>query len=255
MDADEFLQKYSVAEFMQELKKSVHIIDFHIRKLWDNSKEFNDALKKSLVVQSLLPLIEKIEDRVLQREMIKFVSDRLRVSEESVSDELGKLKRKHLKIQERRKNNEPSASSLKTLSPLPSIEEEILLIVLQSKSYLTKISQLIEAGIEFENHDVAECINILQQNSNIDAAQLLQTLSPAQAQWLRERMLRQMKSSATLDQVFNSLLERWVNRYNERKLKLLSEKAAFSLNQGLQSAELNQFQKLLSTVKGFQKSI
>jgi len=127
-DPDSFLRKRGRDAFGSLLKKAVSVVDFFVMQSGDDSYPKGDI---ALVAHDALGAISKIPSSVLQGYYVKLLSERLKINELFIREELRKIRKKP---QRENKHMENPGVQLK---PRPMDEIYLLQLILQfpEKSY------------------------------------------------------------------------------------------------------------------------
>jgi len=90
-DPDGYIRKFGAEEFSGLIKKSKNIFDYKFDRL---SRRFNAATThgKAGIAAQMLPTIARIGNAVSRSELIKKLAEKLSVDEQSIREELGKVK-------------------------------------------------------------------------------------------------------------------------------------------------------------------
>jgi len=256
MDADEFLTQFKEAAFQKLLKQAVNMIEFKFQSLWKKNQDSPEIVRKSIVSQEILPLLLKMENQVLRREMLRILSSKLNVNEESLSEELRKLKNKTRNAQKRRdsfkksKEDPSDSQSPKTKTIFLGLEEELFCLALRNPHFLKRLEPIAKDGEFFQDQNLKVCYRTLIAEKPITLEALLTRLEERQASWLRTILLKQLNYNQTEETIFESLLTRFETKIKEHKFKLVSKKAAESINEGIFNEDVTQFQKMAPSLKG-----
>lgn len=196
-DSDEFLLTHSKDEFLNMIKRRISFVEFKLDVLSAQNQDAPVFVKKAMLIQAVLPLIAKVENEVLKREMLKLVSHRLKVSEESLYNEFKKVKpaaaRKSYSAPEKGPRSErPAVPGEKPLilggqkknRTLLGAEEELLCLALLNADVRARIiSVLQESGPVLDEH-LREALSILSKHPGAAHHQILDAAPDAYRKWL-----------------------------------------------------------------------
>jgi DNA primase len=262
-DADEYLRSHTPDDFEGQIARKMSAVGFRLESLLSRISQ-PPEIKKAMVIENLLPLLFKIGNEVAKSEMLKLISERLKVSLESLTAEWNKAKMKSLN--QRKSKPQVQTESDRGLKNAQgdfkktflTAEEELLCAALLRPEFREKLYKAAEEDKNiFSDPSLLECLELMKSSPELSgAAETLSRLSAPASNALSAILLRYEKSSSSFEpeQVFDSLLRRIRQRSGEEKLRLLGMSAARSLNRGETATEdVVKFQKLLASVKGSQK--
>ena len=269
VDSDEYLQNHSLEDFENILKSGINFLEFCLRNILKTNAELPEISRKNLAIQSLLPLVSKLESAVMRSEMVKFLADKLSLSQSAMIEEFNKVQKKESKRQLNAFNRATaattatagsastaattgSASTAETVSPIVksrflSLQEELILCIVQHPYWLKQLDESEQQEI-FSSTEASECWASLR-GPKPSLADLQSQLGEKSAQWLNSILIRQITSDKPADELFATLLKRFRMQRKERQLKNLSSSVAESLNQGASSDAVAQFRKITSAIK------
>ncbi|MDD5136516.1 MAG: toprim domain-containing protein, partial [Candidatus Omnitrophica bacterium] len=90
-DPDSYIRKFGLEEFLKLKKASKNIFDYKLGKLM-NRFNIGTAHGKMAIAAEMLPTIARINNAVLKSTLVKKLSEKLSVDEESIKTELKKVK-------------------------------------------------------------------------------------------------------------------------------------------------------------------
>lgn len=264
VDADEYLQKHSITEFTNLLHQSMSVVEFKLKNVESKSGDAPDVVKKSIAIETILPLILKIENEVVKSDMLRIVAERLGVSQEAVRTEILKLRKSQNERQQKseafkqnvlQKGEKPGSQS----KPAPrslflSLEEELLCLVVQHPDLLSRLETIPGKDVVFQDQRAQECYGLLKQNHTFQIGDLLNQVSEETSKWLSSLLARQVKYTKSIEDIFGSLIQRLESKQKQEQLELFRQQAIKSLDQGTISEAVTQFQRLTPAVKGTQRS-
>ena len=245
VDSDEYLQKHSLEEFKNLLGQGRTIFDFKTELIFNSNRALPLALARSMTAKAVLPLLLKLDDQILRSEMIRLVSRKLGLKEEALLSEVNKApwasKGKGTNNQETAKKAPPE---------LLSLEEEILTLAVR---YLDCRNLLLKE-LKSENFSAvaAECFNKLSEMATeVRSAAILNSLTEAAADWLRNALFKQMEYGEPLT-IFKLLLDRMREKVKELELERIEQELVTELNRGgkISSNQTSRYQQLARDLKG-----
>lgn len=159
--------KKSPKEWEKILKSAVSILEFYFSTTlskYDNSS----GEGKRKISSILLPVIKRIPNKIEQSHWIRRLSKELEVSEESIQQELLKVKG------ERVQRDTKKIPALKTKKRKDLLEERVISLIFKNPEYLNEI---IEDRISYFSIETQEILEGLRKASSIDFAELEQVFS------------------------------------------------------------------------------
>ena len=144
-DPDSFLQGGHRDEFQEMLFQAIPIFDFFIDEVLSGS-DLASADGKARVIDEILPMVEKIRNRIIRESYVKKLGERLVLKEEVILDAMGRPPRRG----ERRREELKQVIHKKMY---PKTEETILEIMLRFNHLVPEIA---EDGVleDFENQQL-----------------------------------------------------------------------------------------------------
>lgn len=232
-DADEFLLTRSKDEFLSMIKRRISFVEFKLDVLSTQNQDSPVFVKKAILIQAVLPLIAKVENDVLKREMLKLVAHRLKVSEDSLYDEFKKVKSpgaaKRTYATERAAS--PSEKPLilghnKKNRTLLSAEEELLCLALLNADLRARVVQVLQdSGLTLEVH-LQETLALLGRHPGADHHQIMDAAPEPYRKWLGGLILQfqqimdlQRTQSHSPEAAFSSLVLRLELKKIEKRLE------------------------------------
>lgn len=150
-DPDSFVRKAGKEGFAEVLKNSKDLFDYKLGTLTAKFKK-DDPRGKARIAQGMLPTLARIKDAVLKSAYLKKISEQLSIDEESVREELRKLKIKGFA-----KADSPCAKAGSDKALSGNLAELALLAVsLEEAKYIGKIES--ELGFGALKNDSIACI-------------------------------------------------------------------------------------------------
>ncbi len=167
-DPDGYIRKFGTEEFLKLIKSSKNIFDYKIDKL---TKRFNiNAMSgKANIASEMLPTISRINNAVLRSELVKKLAEKLSVDEDSIRQELKKVKPDY---SERRYVITP----VEAKKDPRSAEMVILALSLEGSIFVEKIIEALKPE-EFRDSSVRDVMSAVftlhKENKKATPAQLI----------------------------------------------------------------------------------
>ena len=92
-DPDEYIREHGAEAYFEHLKKAPLLLDYRLNKVIPDNIQTLSPLEKKKTVQKIIPLIEEINNKVVQNEYVKILSKKLEIDENVLSDEIKDFKR------------------------------------------------------------------------------------------------------------------------------------------------------------------
>ena len=174
-DPDEYIREYGIEEYKKYIKKAPLLLDFQLEQML---KEYNPNFSptdKLKLVKKIMPLIEEIQNNIIQNEYIKLVSDRINISEQALIREINRSK-KFQTI-----DSTPLESFVTKTSNISEKAQKNLLSLFLTGETNIGISNLTEIITNVNFHDknlikIKETIDKLSYQVNNDVEKLIQSL-------------------------------------------------------------------------------
>ncbi|MBQ2645728.1 DNA primase [bacterium] len=80
-DPDEFIRENGGTAYIEHMQKAPLLLDYRLDKIFSEYKSDMTPLEKNKLVTKIIPLIEEIENNIVQNEYIKRVATRLQIDE------------------------------------------------------------------------------------------------------------------------------------------------------------------------------
>ncbi len=91
-DPDEYIREFGIESYKQHVISAPLLIDYQLNQVLKEKKENSNPIEKAKLVRKIIPILEEIENNIVQNEYIKLVSARLAVDEMALSREITKGK-------------------------------------------------------------------------------------------------------------------------------------------------------------------
>jgi DNA primase len=253
-DADEYLEEHSVQEFEKLLQSGVSFIEFKLNILWAQNPGAPEEIKKGVVSKELMPLVGKIEDPIVRKEMRKLVADRLGVSEEDLDAVLSRSRKTPTlgaaaRAAKTAAEEKPSASKK---SVRQRIEEELLCLAIRHPEFRQDLFLADEQSPLFSDPKCLEAFKALKLHPELlQAGELLNLLQEETVPWLSALLIRQVESKP--QEVFDGLMQRLAAVQREEKLKELKKPAIERLESGQAKPGELEYMRIAKISKGMPK--
>lgn len=243
VDADEFLNKYGREEFLKLLDKtSQSAIDFMInRVISDTGKD--SAESKAKAVSALLDFVKRSDNIIVKREWVKNISQNLNIDENAVWSEVKRRERSQFRSFTDTKNRHDKIDkNIKKVAI--SVEENLLNLILNDRSLITKVSQ--------DCFQEARCEKVYGMIiSGLSDAEILNSLSGEDKSWFSALTLKgaEHKNPEEALRIFLKDIE--IDRLKKRRQVL--EKEVILMTEGKLERDykkLEEYKKLTSLLKG-----
>ena len=87
-DPDEFIREHGADAYFEHLKKAPLLLDYRLNKVIPDNIQSASPVEKMRIVKKIIPLIEEINNNVVQNEYVKILSKKLEIDEKILSDEI-----------------------------------------------------------------------------------------------------------------------------------------------------------------------
>ena len=94
-DPDEFIRSVGAESYRQYMENAPLLIDFQINSLLKHKNEIKTPTDKTRFVKELIPILEEINNDIIQSEYIKMVAGTLNINEDALYREVRKAKRQN----------------------------------------------------------------------------------------------------------------------------------------------------------------
>jgi DNA primase len=158
-DPDGYIRKFGTDDFTKIIKSSKNLFDYKLFKL-SSRFDIKSAHDKAAIASEMLPTISRIENAVLRSNLVKKLSEKLSVDEESIRTELKKVKPDY----SARAYNIGPAEAKKDLK---IAEKMVLALLLDGAGFLRKAKESLSAE-EFKDSTVRDVIKAIYDISNVE---------------------------------------------------------------------------------------
>lgn len=161
-DCDEFLQKYSISSFKEQLKNSLEINEFIFDKI-TQKYNYNNPNEKAKLEKEIISIINKINDDILKQNYKNFIKDKL--------FKLTNKTKYNYNINNKEKVITSNEKNIIKQTNLDFLEKKIIISVLLEKSLL---EDLTESGIinRFSNNSQQFLSKMIVEHNNKNIQQL-----------------------------------------------------------------------------------
>jgi DNA primase len=187
MDADEVLVKNGRTALEQYLSNAVPFMDYFIASTQKRHPGLAPETKLA-IAREVLPVIHKIKDPLLQDEYLARLANTLRVEKAILGQQMKRLK---LEPAERAQAAPPATFKAPAASTLLSIEEEMIMIVLQHPS--EEVGRLL-AEVEWLDKRCAEVWQIARTklpDGALQISEVISALTEEIREWLTPLVLQE----------------------------------------------------------------
>ncbi|MFA5084739.1 MAG: DNA primase [Candidatus Omnitrophota bacterium] len=167
-DPDGYIRKFGTEDFIKLTKSSKNLFDYKISRL---SKRFDikSAHGKASIAGEMLPTISRIENAVLRSNLVKKLAEKLSVDEDSIRQELRKVKPDYtMRVY--------NISPVEAKEDSKSAQKMILALLLEGENFVKKIRESLSPD-EFKDSSVRDVIKAVFDMSggggSINAAKLM----------------------------------------------------------------------------------
>ncbi len=91
-DPDEYIREFGIKSYKEHVNSAPLLIDFQLNQVLKEKNEISTPVEKAKLVKKIIPILEEIENNIVQNEYIKLVSTQLEVDEVALSKEISKGK-------------------------------------------------------------------------------------------------------------------------------------------------------------------
>lgn len=174
-DPDSYIRKFGTEEFLKLKKSSKNLFDYKLGKL---AGRFNidTTHGKMNIASEMLPTIARINNAVLKSTLVKKLSERLSVDEESIKAELKKVKGDY-------GQRRYVAAVVEAKKDPTSAEIMLLALMMEGPAAIDRITKLILPE-EFKDTSIREVVNAIialhKENREATPSRLVNHLSESQ---------------------------------------------------------------------------
>jgi DNA primase len=168
LDPDGYIRKFGTEDFIKLTKSSKNLFDYKISKL-SGRFDIKSAHGKASIASEMLPTISRIENAVLRSNLVKKLAEKLSVDEDSIRQELKKVKPDYtMRVY--------SISPVEAKKDSRSAQKMILALMLEDGSFVKKIRESLSPD-EFNDSSVRDVIkamlDISGEGKPVNAARLM----------------------------------------------------------------------------------
>lgn len=168
LDPDGYIRKFGTEDFIKLTKASKNLFDYKISKL-SMRFDINSAHGKASIASEMLPTISRIENAVLRSNLVKKLAEKLSVDEDSIRQELKKVKPDYtMRVY--------SISPVEAKKDSKSAQKMVLAILLEGESFVKKIRESLSPD-EFKDSSVRDVIkavlDLSKEDRSINAVKLM----------------------------------------------------------------------------------
>ncbi len=91
-DPDEYIREFGIKAYKEHIIAAPLLIDFQLNQVLKDKNEISTPVEKAKLVKKIIPILEEIENNIVQNEYIKLVATQLEVDEKALSKEISKGK-------------------------------------------------------------------------------------------------------------------------------------------------------------------
>ncbi len=91
-DPDEFIRSVGAESYKEYMKNAPLLIDFQVNSLLSHKKELKTPIDKTRFIKELIPVLQEINNEIIQSEYIKMVAGALDINEDALYREIKKSK-------------------------------------------------------------------------------------------------------------------------------------------------------------------
>ncbi len=245
MDPDTLVRKEGIQVLKEMVKNAVSFFDYKFEVLC-NRHDLKDVQGKAKIASGMLSTINKFQNAILRGEYTKRLSELMRIPEQHILEELGKLKPTDSFA-------DSSPVDIKKCSPAINPAEKLLIkFMLEEKELIEKIMQQL-SPTDFADARTVKIVSLMQelagQGKNITPSVLMNYFSEEDAsQLVCETMFMPNLDDQSREKAVNDCIARIkIQRLKSRRENLHSQiKSAQSLNdQGRLSGLIQEFNNLI----------
>ncbi len=168
LDPDGYIRKFGTEDFIKLTKASKNLFDYKISRL-SARFDMKSAHGKASIASEMLPTISRIENAVLRSNLVKKLAEKLSVDEDSIRQELKKVKPDYTM---RVYNINPVAAKKDS----KSAQKMVLALMLEGESFVKKIRESLSVD-EFKDSSVRDVIKTIldlsKEDRSINAVKLM----------------------------------------------------------------------------------
>jgi DNA primase len=167
-DPDGYIRKFGMEDFVKLTKAGKNLFDYKMSKL-STRFDIKSAHGKASIAGEMLPTISRIENAVLRSNLVKKLAEKLSVDEDSIRQELKKVKPDYtMRVY--------SISPIEAKKDSKSAEKMVLALLLEGESFVKKIRESLSPD-EFKDSSVREIVktvlDLSREDRSISAVRLM----------------------------------------------------------------------------------
>lgn len=168
LDPDGYIRKFGTEDFIKLTKASKNLFDYKISKL-SARFDIRSAHGKASIASEMLPTISRIENAVLRSNLVKKLAERLSVDEDSIRQELKKVKPDYtMRVY--------SMGPVEIKKDSKSAQKMVLALLLDGENFVKKIRESLSLD-EFKDSSVREVVkaalDLSKGDRSINAVKLM----------------------------------------------------------------------------------
>ena len=171
-DPDSYIRKFGMEDFLKLKKASKNLFDYKLGKL-TNRFNINTAHGKTSIASEMLPTIARINNAVLRSTLIKRLSERLSVDEESIKSELKKVKGDY-------SDRRYVAAIAEVKKHSSSAEIMVLALMMEGPDIVERVTKALSPD-DFKSSSIRDVVNAIialhKENKEITPPRLINHLS------------------------------------------------------------------------------
>ncbi len=251
-DPDEFIKKYGVEQFQENIKNAYNFIDFRMN-FFKSKGDIKNAYYKQRVLNDMVELIRKTDNLILKEEIIKKIKSELDISE-YITKNFIKEKDKKIELTEELKSEIISFKGLELsekflfeiiITSLNTVDENIIL-----KHFIEKRKQMEIEYSDFKNKIFAEILEYIENLFNKNEKEILKKI---ELKYIENDEVNTIFSEVLAKDNINFNFDMKYNIINDCFTKLAKEKLkneSKNLQLKIKEAEVNNdIQKLNEYIK------
>ncbi|MCX5665990.1 MAG: DNA primase [Candidatus Omnitrophica bacterium] len=158
-DPDGYIRKFGTEDFVKLTKASKNLFDYKMSKL-SVRFDIKSAHGKASIASEMLPTISRIENAVLRSNLVKKLAEKLSVDEDSIRQELKKVKPDYtMRVY--------GISPVEAKKDSKSAEKMVLALLLEGEGYVKKVRESLSPD-EFKDSSVRDVVKAILDLSKDD---------------------------------------------------------------------------------------
>lgn len=140
-DPDEFIRSVGAESYKKHMEHAPLLIDFQINSLLRHKNEIKTPTDKTRFVKELIPVLQEINNEIIQSEYIKMVAESLNINENALYNEVKKARKMNNTISE----NQVNKIVKKNVSVSEKAQKNLLSVFLVTDSHFSfqQINEMI----------------------------------------------------------------------------------------------------------------